>query len=469
MLVIPLMIFFFYAREYNKTPSYLSGDEPHYVMMADSLVKDHDLNLKNDYELNRSKTYFVGGGLYPHNSPRIEESSNKWYSIHTVGLPIIIAVPYGLFGVIGARLWLMLLQLTLVVLFYYVLGRYAGSKKRQTLGMTILLTCPLFWQNLGSFYPDFLITTAAAAIVLLFGRKGIWANLGIMFIFLLSTVAHSKGMILLAPLVFCHVAWLVHQSGMKNYFRRNWLPLLAILLGALWYLHYLYSNYKVFSPSQLYGNNGQLFGANPLYNLVAMLTDRSKGLFVNFPLLLIAFPYVFATAADIIRQAKKLYRKKIKFEEKHFLVAGVVGGLTAFLVTVLTFIDWSGSTAPNGRSVFPVMIAVIFVIARYVNFHSTLEKVCIGLGIVLCGWLSWVSISDFVNYMSTGVDSYWVLRFRYLRKLPLFNLLSADYGIAPVIRGLKVLTLVGLLNVTLTINHFYFVNLRKRPSSQLRN
>ena len=116
-----LIILVFNKRGYLNDKSFIGGDEPHYIMMVDSLVRDGDFNLKNDYTEVRSEGYY-GLKLFPHLSPVIDyDKSDNWYSIHTIGLPLIMYLPYKLGGVIGARLTLIILQLATVVVFYYVL------------------------------------------------------------------------------------------------------------------------------------------------------------------------------------------------------------------------------------------------------------------------------------------------------------------------------------------------------------
>ena len=46
-------LYIFKYHEYFNKKSFLSGDEPHYIMMSESLIQDNDFNLKNDYLLKR--------------------------------------------------------------------------------------------------------------------------------------------------------------------------------------------------------------------------------------------------------------------------------------------------------------------------------------------------------------------------------------------------------------------------------
>ena len=74
---------------------YLSGDEPHYVLMAQSLVEDGDIDLKNNLE---GKTYLnynpvdldFHGGVY----------RGRYLPFHMPGLPMLLVPFYWLFSVI---------------------------------------------------------------------------------------------------------------------------------------------------------------------------------------------------------------------------------------------------------------------------------------------------------------------------------------------------------------------------------
>ncbi len=70
-----------------------TGDEPNYLVVAHSLVNDVDLDLSDDY---RSRVYapFHPAVLSPHYRPGLREGSR--YSMHGVGLPLLIAPAYAL-------------------------------------------------------------------------------------------------------------------------------------------------------------------------------------------------------------------------------------------------------------------------------------------------------------------------------------------------------------------------------------
>ena len=61
-----------------------SGDEPHYLLVSESLIHDGDVDVKNDYLARRYRSYYPGQ-LDPHvNTSMFTLASRHWYSMHGV-------------------------------------------------------------------------------------------------------------------------------------------------------------------------------------------------------------------------------------------------------------------------------------------------------------------------------------------------------------------------------------------------
>src|SRR5439155_374140 len=74
------------------------GDEPHYLMVADSLLRDHDLSLERDYAEGRYRA-FHPAPLEPHY--RVRGRGGEIYSLHAVGLSLLVLPAYALAGYAG--------------------------------------------------------------------------------------------------------------------------------------------------------------------------------------------------------------------------------------------------------------------------------------------------------------------------------------------------------------------------------
>jgi hypothetical protein len=77
----------------------IRGDEPHYMVMALSLLNDHDLELKNNY---RSGAYYAG--LRPH----VQIFPRGWMPYHGVGLSFLVAPALAVDGERAVRIALVL-------------------------------------------------------------------------------------------------------------------------------------------------------------------------------------------------------------------------------------------------------------------------------------------------------------------------------------------------------------------------
>ena len=82
------------------------GDEPHYLMVADSLLRDRDVSLERDYAEGRYAA-FHDAPLAPHY--RVRGRGGEIYSLHAVGLSLLILPAWALAGYAGVTVFMALL------------------------------------------------------------------------------------------------------------------------------------------------------------------------------------------------------------------------------------------------------------------------------------------------------------------------------------------------------------------------
>lgn len=438
----------FVNRGYQHKLSYLSGDEPHYIMMAQAFNRDGNFNLKPSYENDWSSSYYPGPSLFPAVAPIINLKSNKWYSIHTIGLPVLISLPYKFFGVIGVRVWIIVLQLLSFPIFYFLFKKYLGPK-RALVGLLLMVSCSLLWQNIGGIYPSMLLITISGIILLLFNNESALWQLLLMLLFFLAELIQTKGFVLLAPIIIANSLLLIRKYKIMGWIKKYWASISFIIIGNLWYLYFLYQQYHVISPTQLYGKNGQLFTANPVINSIAILTDRNKGLIIYFPLLIIAGPFIWRGIIDLYVYFKRIYTKKVAIDQTGALLIGTLVGLLVLLFTQLTFEDWSGSVAPNGRYMLAFIMLFIFMVSKYANFKNSIEKILIIMFVVLGGLISVYTIANIIYYISPGVNSFIVVRHTFLMHFPIFPQNAKFVSTWSLKRGYEIVILLLLINAFL--------------------
>ena len=93
----------FLCSAWQVAPSLPGGDEPHYLVITQSLLFDRDLKIENNHRRGDYQAYFRGA-LPPHYVQRGRDGDI--YSIHAPGLPAIVAPAFAIGGYRGVVLFL---------------------------------------------------------------------------------------------------------------------------------------------------------------------------------------------------------------------------------------------------------------------------------------------------------------------------------------------------------------------------
>ena len=79
------------------------GDEPHYMMISQSLIFDGDIDLANNYA---DKNNIIQNGRLNLNSKHIKLGNNgAYYPIHDIGMPLLYAPIYGIVELASMGIW----------------------------------------------------------------------------------------------------------------------------------------------------------------------------------------------------------------------------------------------------------------------------------------------------------------------------------------------------------------------------
>ena len=140
------------------------GDEPHYLVIAQSLWRDGDLKIENNHGRGDYREYFPRE-LKPDYLTRGVDG--EIYSIHPVGLPVLMAPIYGLSGYWGVVIALILCGAWAAALMWrWVVARTHAAGPATFGWAAIALTAP-FLYNTFTVYPEIV---AALAVVVAFTR-----------------------------------------------------------------------------------------------------------------------------------------------------------------------------------------------------------------------------------------------------------------------------------------------------------
>lgn len=202
-------IFFFVGISLWTTQCDLSGDEPHYLLMAQSLIRHGNLDLTPGYQNKEYLDFYHRGDLQPQGLEHVVDG--KRYSHHPLG-PVLLVLPgFFLLGRMGAVLTMALLTALALYLSLRVLeltGAY--GRALQAIGTVGLFSSP-FLLFAGLIFPE-TPTACLIALTLYLLLQKRWFGLGLTLgVFLWM---HNRNVLLVIPvLVFLAVELWNHQKG----------------------------------------------------------------------------------------------------------------------------------------------------------------------------------------------------------------------------------------------------------------
>ncbi len=302
----------------------VTGDAPHYILMADSLVHDHDVDLANNYA-NRDWLRFYDRDLEPQVP---DQPDGRQVPEHKPGLPLLIAPGYYFLGFSGV-LWTLGLLAALGGTLFFLFCRKVGYDPGQAfLGWCLFCFTAPWWVNSELAMPEM----AGGLAFLVF-----WAG----WVDLLPAWAGAAGCASLAwldlhfyPAALALLAvdvWRRRRLGLKGS-AVSVLVVAASFAAALVYNHSLFGSYN---PVESYRQRGMdmafLEKAGTMFgHSLGMLLDQEYGWFPFVPV----FYLSFLGAWSWWRRDKAFFW-------------GLVAPSLVYLLPVLAFFGWYSGMAPN--------------------------------------------------------------------------------------------------------------------------
>lgn len=267
----------------------ITGDEPHYLVMADGLLPTFELEQSGPYAREfRNRTISPFGLAQINAVPTVYNTHaltgpHGLFNIHNVGLPIILSVPYLIGGVLGARLALVTIGAIAIALFAAI-ARALGASQKLTFAVVLPFTlCLPFATASTQIYPELpagVILLSGISLLVPFRDRN---RRGVVFLVSLALALlpwlHLKFTL---PLVVVLVAIFVKQRRLRN--RAALVATLfapaAISLGLLlFYNKYAFDNF--FGP---YRSDAVQATSFTFMQFFGLLTDQDQGIIIQQPL-----------------------------------------------------------------------------------------------------------------------------------------------------------------------------------------
>src|SRR5437867_3476037 len=272
---------------YQVSPQLPAGDEPHYLVIAESLITDHDLRVENNYRRGDYNAYFAAD-LRPDFLRR--GTDGEIYSIHAPGLPVLVAPVFAVFGYRGVLLFLALVAGWASALAWIAAWRVTRDIASAWFGWaTVALSLPFFFQAF-VVYPD----APGAAIVML----------GVLTLVETDERAASLRRLAATGLALAILPWLharlaiasgvigalilLRQLGAPVWPRRAVALLAVPMCSAVCWLGFFYAIYGIPDPRAPYGGSSQSSLSNLPRGLIGLAFDQQFGVLPNAPVYLCA-------------------------------------------------------------------------------------------------------------------------------------------------------------------------------------
>ncbi len=343
-------------------PAGPQGDEPHYLLQAQSLLSDGDLDLADEYDEREYRAFFPGT-LQAHTSPR--SPRGVIYEVHTPGLPVLLLPAYALGGYAGAKLLQALLAALLALVVHRVARAVTGSAPAALGAWAALVLAPPLPIYAQALYPE--VPAALATAVFLWAARGDagaksllaagWAAAALPWL-------HPKFL----PLACAGLALTLLRPGRAPAARAGALALFVVACAGLsFFFHALYGSA---SWSAAYGPGfaSDVSLARLPWGLPALFLDRQFGLLALAPVWALALPGLAALASHRAGDA---------------LRGGLLAGAT--LLVGASFSMWWGGACPPARFVVPALpvLALGLAVAFRLRREAAVCLTAMGLAVTL--------------------------------------------------------------------------------------
>jgi hypothetical protein len=334
VVVVLLAVFaFLLAVRWHHAPRY-SGDEPHYLLVANSLILDGDVDVKNDY-LHERYLKYTHGPVDPHvNGQTFTPLSRHWYSQHGVGLPALLAPGVVVDDSRGATIEMVLIATLVLVLAFLWVRRFANELSWSAIAVASLAAAPFFLALEGRIFPDLPTAALLLGCLLLLELPTARRRHALLLSLLvgISPWLHFKNALAFGTVIAIAVAQVWRRSPGRERVLRLLLLTAPALISVTGYELAVHAWYGSWLPMRMFPPGNDAFALDPARGLAAASFDSARGLLTNDPALL------------LIVAGLPLWLSRWRGP---FLRLALV--IAPSILVQASFNDWSGGYAPGER------------------------------------------------------------------------------------------------------------------------
>lgn len=347
------------AQRLTGTALFPSGDEPHYLVIAQSLWRDGDLKIEDNHQRGDYREYYPDD-LEPHYLTR--GSDGEIYSIHPIGVSVLLAPIYALAGYTGS-VWALILMgaAAAAVGWRWTVSTLNAPGAATFAWAAISLSAP-FMFNTFTVYPEIAaalaVTFAMTSAIRAARTSGIgrWLAIGLAIAALpwLSTKYAP-----MSAALFLVVMFRIRDAGSRDDGflallgnTKAWTVAAIYAISLLGWFVFFYAYWGTPLPMAPYGALVQTTPLNLVFGAPGLLFDQEYGLLAYAPVYLLAASGLYA----MWRGGAELRRLAIEIT---FVFGALLAMVGAFAIW------WGGTSAParpiaSGLPLLMLPIAVAF-------------------------------------------------------------------------------------------------------------
>jgi hypothetical protein len=373
VLLVSAMVSGVAAIRLVETPIFPGGDEPHYLVIAQSVWRDGDLKIENNHRRGDTLEYFARP-LKPDYLTRGVD--REIYSIHPVGLGVLLAPVYALGGYRAVVAFLVLVAAAAATCAWRLAARLTDPVSARFAWLACALTAPWVFNSF-TVYPE---VPAALAVIVAFSlalgldaigsRYRLWAalagcGLAIATLPWLSSkyalMGAALGLMAMArlwlPGWLANAAAVVARRPLVDRVVATIALAVAPLVSGVAWLAFFQIIWGRLSPSAPYGTQhamdlGYLVAGGP-----GLYFDQEYGVVAAAPVLLLALTGL----VGMLRRGGGDRRVALE----------ITAVSLSLLVTVAAFHIWWGGTAAVGRPLISALLLLVVPCAWQLRAWST--------------------------------------------------------------------------------------------------